>query len=185
MSRPRSRLLHAKNSGLTTVCVSETTLVRLEGSNEFSVYYSGDNSVGPTVCALHVRVFIRSDLRIPHRQIYSLALFQYLATSAGYDPVAGPGSSCSAQGQCVVPWAGGTKNVNSVVLIANGVSFAVWLSTPAVFPDLKLNDPHIDHDSDLHDCRFNCRLWCIRPVAAFCSNCDLLGCAVCERQFNW
>ena len=57
--------------------------------------------------------------------VYSLTLFQSLVNAAGYDPVLGPGSSCSASGQCVVPWAGGTKAVNSVVLIASGVSFAV------------------------------------------------------------
>ena len=67
---------------------------------------------------------------------YSMTLFQMLANAAGYDPVRRPGSSCNASntsGQCVVPWAGGTKAVSSVVLIANGVSFAVsfqfeWLS---------------------------------------------------------
>ena len=59
---------------------------------------------------------------------YSMTLFQSLANAAGYDPVAGPGSSCTADdssGQCVLPWAGGTKAVSSVVLVANGVSFAV------------------------------------------------------------
>ena len=67
---------------------------------------------------------------------YSMTLFQMLANAAGYDPVRGSGSSCNASnasGQCVVPWAGGTKAVSSVVLIANGVSFAVsfhfeWLN---------------------------------------------------------
>lgn len=57
-----------------------------------------------------------------------MTLFQSLATSAGYDPIRGPGSSCNdadASGQCVLPWAGGTKAVSSVVLIANGISFAV------------------------------------------------------------
>ena len=57
-----------------------------------------------------------------------MTLFQSLATAAGYDPVAGPGSNCSAtgnSGQCVVPWAGGTKSVSSVVLVATGVSFTV------------------------------------------------------------
>ena len=59
---------------------------------------------------------------------YSMTLFQMLANAAGYDPIRGPGSSCNASnasGQCVVPWAGGTKAVSSVVLISNGVSFAV------------------------------------------------------------
>lgn len=57
-----------------------------------------------------------------------MTLFQSLATSAGYDPVNGPGSSClaaGASGQCVVPWGSGTKAVSSVVLVATGVSFAV------------------------------------------------------------
>lgn len=57
-----------------------------------------------------------------------MTLFQSLAFGAGYDPAQGPGSSCtseSASGRCVVPWGGGTKSVSSVVLVANGVSFAV------------------------------------------------------------
>jgi hypothetical protein len=59
---------------------------------------------------------------------YTQTLFQGLATAAGYDPVAGPGSSClatTASGQCVVPWGSGTKSVSSVVLTADGVSFAI------------------------------------------------------------
>ncbi|KAG1782927.1 autophagy-related protein 22-like protein [Suillus placidus] len=59
---------------------------------------------------------------------YTQTLFQGLATAAGYDPVAGPGSSClatTASGQCVVPWGSGTKSVSGVVLTANGVSFAI------------------------------------------------------------
>lgn len=57
-----------------------------------------------------------------------MTLFQFWANAAGYDPVAGPGSSCTSDnssGQCVVPWGRGTKSVSSVVLVANGVSFAV------------------------------------------------------------
>jgi len=72
------------------------------------VYYNGDNGVGP-----------------PN---YTQILFQSLATAAGYDPLKGLGSSCrapDASGQCVLPWAGGVKAVSSVVLIGNGVSFAV------------------------------------------------------------
>ncbi|KAF9780334.1 MFS general substrate transporter [Thelephora terrestris] len=74
----------------------------------YYLYYSGDNGAGP--------------------QGFSLTLFQSLAFAAGYDPVAGPGSSCSAEsssGQCVLPWAGGTKSVSSVVLVASGISFAI------------------------------------------------------------
>ncbi|KAF9505822.1 hypothetical protein BS47DRAFT_1374249 [Hydnum rufescens UP504] len=57
---------------------------------------------------------------------YSLTLFQSLATGAGWDPVRGKGTSCldpNASSQCVLPWAGGTKSVSSIVLIANGLSF--------------------------------------------------------------
>ncbi|KAF8166982.1 MFS general substrate transporter [Pholiota molesta] len=74
----------------------------------YYLYYNGDNGVGPLG--------------------FSMTLFQSLAFAAGFDPVKGPGSSCSAadaSGQCVLPWAGGTKAVSSVVLIANGLSFAV------------------------------------------------------------
>lgn len=63
-----------------------------------------------------------------------MTLFQSLANAAGYDPAKGPGSSCTApdaSGQCVLPWAGGTKSVNSIVLVATGVSFAV---RPRPFP---------------------------------------------------
>ncbi|TFK92845.1 MFS general substrate transporter [Polyporus arcularius HHB13444] len=74
----------------------------------YYLYYNGDNGVGPNG--------------------YSMTLFQSLATAAGYDPLRGPGSSCSgdgSSGQCVVPWGGGHKAVSSVVLVANGVSFAI------------------------------------------------------------
>lgn len=57
-----------------------------------------------------------------------MTLFQSLATRAGYDPVRGIGASCTdadASGQCVLPWGGGTKSVSSIVLVANGISFAV------------------------------------------------------------
>ncbi|EKM79757.1 hypothetical protein AGABI1DRAFT_56924 [Agaricus bisporus var. burnettii JB137-S8] len=74
----------------------------------YYLYYNGDNGVGPLG--------------------FSMTLFQSLATAAGYDPAKGPGSSCladGASGRCVLPWGGGTKAVASIVLIANGVSFAV------------------------------------------------------------
>ncbi|ESK94094.1 autophagy-related protein atg22b2 [Moniliophthora roreri MCA 2997] len=74
----------------------------------YYLYYNGDNGVGPNG--------------------FSMTLFQSLANAAGFDPIRGPGSSCTGEGssgQCVVPWAGGTKAVSSVVLIANGVSFAI------------------------------------------------------------
>ncbi|KAF9461520.1 autophagy-related protein 22-like protein [Collybia nuda] len=74
----------------------------------YYMYYNGDNSVGPIV--------------------FSTTLFQSLVNAAGFDPIKGPGSSCSAadsSGQCVLPWGSGTKAVASVILLANGVSFAM------------------------------------------------------------
>ncbi|CAK5278404.1 unnamed protein product [Mycena citricolor] len=65
----------------------------------YYLYCNGDNGVGPNG--------------------FSMTLFQSLAFAAGYDPIAGPGSSCSAanaSGQCVVPWGRGHKSVTSVVL---------------------------------------------------------------------
>lgn len=47
-----------------------------------------------------------------------------MSISIGYDPARGPGSSCldtEASGNCVLPWLNGVKNVNSIVLIANGL----------------------------------------------------------------
>ena len=60
--------------------------------------------------------------------VFTQTLLQSLATAAGYDPVAGPGSSCiapSASGRCVLPWGSGTKPIASIVLVANGVGFAI------------------------------------------------------------
>ena len=54
-----------------------------------------------------------------------MILFQALATAAGFDPDRGPGSSCQKNGKCILPWGSGTKAVSSIVLVANGVSFAV------------------------------------------------------------
>jgi len=68
-----------------------------------------------------------------------MTLFQSLANAAGYDPIAGPGSSCTAEGssgQCVVKWGSGVKAVSSVVLLANGLSFAVWPEHPFRRPSL-------------------------------------------------
>ena len=81
-----------------------------------------------------------------------MTLFQSLATSAGFDPVRGPGSSCNdaaASGQCVLPWAGGTKAVSSVVLIANGISFAVRFTNVCLY-DTCAQYLAVDHDYDLH-----------------------------------
>ncbi|KIK67166.1 hypothetical protein GYMLUDRAFT_37220 [Collybiopsis luxurians FD-317 M1] len=92
---------------ISSISQNEPVVTRKELWSYYS-YYNGDNGVGPLN--------------------YSLTLFQMWATAAGYDPLKGPGSSCSAadaSGQCVLPWGSGTKAVSSVVLIANGVSFAV------------------------------------------------------------
>ncbi|MBW0518875.1 hypothetical protein O181_058590, partial [Austropuccinia psidii MF-1] len=72
----------------------------------YYLYYNGNNGVGP--------------------MNYSFTLFQALTTAAGYDPERGPGSSCAAE-KCVVPFGGNgkTRSVSSVVLIANGISFAI------------------------------------------------------------
>ncbi|KAL4076304.1 autophagy-related protein 22-like protein [Scleroderma yunnanense] len=71
----------------------------------YYLYYNGDCGVGPLG--------------------YTQTLFQGLATAAGHDPTMGPGSVCTATGQCVLPWGSGTKSVASVVLLANGISFAI------------------------------------------------------------
>ena len=87
---------------------------------------------------------------------YTMTLFQSLANAAGYDPVSGPGSSCNASdasGQCVLPWVGGTKTVSSVVLIANGLSFAVKFSASIL---ISVVDHHLSlqgPDCAIHDNR--------------------------------
>ncbi|KAG6877076.1 hypothetical protein C0993_010463 [Termitomyces sp. T159_Od127] len=91
----------------SSTCRQEPVVSRRELWSYY-LYYNGDNGVGP--------------------MNYAMTLFQSLAFAAGHDPTKGPGSSCNpanASGQCVLPWAGGTKTVSSVVLVANGVSFAV------------------------------------------------------------
>lgn len=74
----------------------------------YYLYYNGDCGMGPF--------------------FYTQILFQALATAAGYDPIAGPGSSCTApnaSGQCVLPWGSGSKSVTSIILVSNGTSFAI------------------------------------------------------------
>ena len=120
--------------------------IRVSGSNSFSVYYNGDNGVGPLVSYLVLAFLIVGKLMTVHYsyQGFSMTLFQSMAFAAGYDPVAGPGSDCSAEGssgQCVVPWAGGTKNVNSVVLVATGINFAVWSPPLSLSPNLETERP--------------------------------------------
>ncbi|KDR78969.1 hypothetical protein GALMADRAFT_266386 [Galerina marginata CBS 339.88] len=50
--------------------------------------------------------------------------FQNLLFLAGYDPTIGPGASCSNNG-CVLPYLGKIRDINSIVLLTNGISFAI------------------------------------------------------------
>ncbi|KAF5858507.1 hypothetical protein ETB97_004303 [Aspergillus alliaceus] len=83
----------------------------------YYLYYNGDNGVGPGS--------------------YSQALFQWALTGAGWQPGTEPREPCTASSACVVPWAGGTRSVSSVILIANGLCFVfmtvifVWLGSAA------------------------------------------------------
>ncbi|KGO44206.1 Major facilitator superfamily domain, general substrate transporter [Penicillium expansum] len=83
----------------------------------YYLYYNGDNGVGPGS--------------------YSQTLFQWALNGAGYQPGSNPPKACTDSSPCVVPWAGGTKSVSSVVLIANGLCFTfmtvifVWLGSAA------------------------------------------------------
>lgn len=106
---------------------------------------------------------------------YAMTLFQSLAFSAGYDPSKGPGSSCdtdNASGQCVLPWAGGTKTVSSVVLVANGVSFAVHTFFSSPPPSFYLEP---SYDSDIHHYRFSGGLRYCWSMVAFFPHCHMLG----------
>ena len=112
-----------------------------------------------------------------------MTLFQSLATSAGYDPVKGPGSSCladDASGQCVLPWSGGHKAVSSVVLVANGVSFAVRLVCLALECRRKLIT-RTGHDPHIHNHWVRGGLWHLRAVVAVHPHRDMLGRAVREH----
>ncbi|KAF2147575.1 uncharacterized protein K452DRAFT_217809 [Aplosporella prunicola CBS 121167] len=81
-------------------------------------YYNADSGVGPVT--------------------YGQALFQSALSAAGHDPAISPvvPGNCTTRG-CVLPWGSGTRSVASVVLIANGVCFAVmsflfvWLGSAA------------------------------------------------------
>ncbi|KLT41595.1 MFS general substrate transporter [Cutaneotrichosporon oleaginosum] len=68
----------------------------------YYLYYNGDNGVGPMT--------------------FSNILFQSLATAAGHHPATG--GAC-ADDHCVIKWGGRVRPVASVILIANGISFAI------------------------------------------------------------
>ncbi|KAN0137282.1 Autophagy-related protein 22-like protein [Lactarius tabidus] len=102
------------------ISVTPVTIQKYRGDSEpvvtrrelwsYYLYSFGNNGLGP--------------------QVYSLTLLQGLATAAGYDPVRGLGSSCldtGASGKCILPWGSGTKAVSSIVLVANGVGFAIMI----------------------------------------------------------
>jgi hypothetical protein len=100
--------LNLDEAVLTSVDTAKEPVVTRRELWSYYLYYNGDCGTGPNG--------------------YSMTLFQSMATAAGWDPVKGRGSSCTAldaSGQCVLPWAGGTKAVSSVVLIASGITFAV------------------------------------------------------------
>ncbi|CAA7266871.1 unnamed protein product [Cyclocybe aegerita] len=50
--------------------------------------------------------------------------FQNLLFLAGYDPTIGPGAPCGDNG-CVLPYLGRIRDINSIVLLTNGISFAI------------------------------------------------------------
>ena len=117
---------------------------------------------------------------------YSLTLFQGLATAAGYDPARGSGSSClgsGASGKCVLPWGSGTKSVSSIVLVANGASFAVcpfFLSSRTNF-----HLPFVSgHGTGLWNHRSCSRLSNVWQVVTPYFHRDMLGCPVREHKFN-
>ncbi|KAL4978215.1 autophagy-related protein 22-like protein [Aspergillus desertorum] len=97
-------------------CVDVPTTTRRELWSYY-LYYNGDNGVGPLS--------------------YTQALFQWSLKGDGWQPGTSPRQPCTDTSPCVVPWAGGTRTVSSVVLIANGLSFTfmtlilVWLGSAA------------------------------------------------------
>jgi hypothetical protein len=58
--------------------------------------------------------------------VFTMTLLQSLISGAAFDP-SHPDQPCESgtSADCVVPWAGGTMSVSGVILIANGLSFAV------------------------------------------------------------
>ena len=82
-----------------------------------------------------------------------------------------------------MPWGSGTKAVSSVVLIANGASFAVRHFFRA-FPELRSLISIPDHDNDLHDYWLSGRLRDVRQVAAFCHDLDMLDSPVCKHEHD-
>ncbi|TRM55246.1 autophagy-related protein 22-like protein [Schizophyllum amplum] len=56
---------------------------------------------------------------------YGPSQFQNLLFLAGYDPSAAPGELPCGDGACVLRFAGKVRDINSIVLVTNGISFAL------------------------------------------------------------
>jgi hypothetical protein len=118
--------------------------------------------------------------------IYLFTFFQSLLTAAGYDPVAGPGSSCNTgqrAGQCVIPWGSGTKAVSSVVLIANSICFAVRLPSLALHP-VYTDKLTVDHDVNIHFYQRSVRLRQPRTLATDHCYRHRLGLTICLHDID-
>ena len=108
--------------------------------------------------------------------VFTMALFQSLVSSAGFNP-SHPDQQCESgtSADCVVPWAGGSMSVSGVVLIANGLSFAV--STMKCY--LSWRFFYItDHGLIVYYPWFNGRLWYQREMDASSMHCRVLGLAI-------
>lgn len=106
-----------------------------------------------------------------------MTLFQYLAHSAGFDPSKGPGNPCDSNGSgnCVIPWGSGTKTVSSVVLIANGVSFAVSICSSSLTNTFQFT---LGNDVDIYYHRLSSGLWYLWKMASSCCYSPLLDFSV-------
>ncbi|PYH45458.1 uncharacterized protein BP01DRAFT_415720 [Aspergillus saccharolyticus JOP 1030-1] len=114
---PRTSLQHSLTDNRDVEDTSEQPTTTRRELWSYYLYYNGDNGVGPGS--------------------YTQTLFQWALNGAGWQPGTNPRQPCTDNSPCVVPWAGGTRSVASVVLIANGLSFTfmtitfVWLGSAA------------------------------------------------------
>ena len=145
---------------------------------ELEVYYNGNNVCltelgGPET---HWEFFKGVGLG------FSMTLFQYLAHSSGFDPSKGPGNPCdfNDSGNCVIPWGSGTKTVSSIVLIANGVSFAVSICSSSLANAFQFT---LGDDIDIYYHRLSSGLWYLWKMAPSCCYCPLLDFSV-RRNFS-
>ena len=115
-----------------------------------------------------------------------MILFQSLVTAAGYDPVRGLGSSyldANASGKCVLLWGSETKAVSSIVLIANGASFAVHYSLLRTYWARSLYSVSGQGDT-LYRHRLRGRLRDPWQVASFGHDPDMLGSPICNHELD-